>query len=960
MKRFWVFVIICVVALGMGFTVFRFMTREEIIYVNQASYEVNSGDNIVLDIVTKNLKSGTKVYLDVQNTNIVSQTDDSDNYNFKALKGGSTTIVVSSNLKTFIPVKIQITVGDGNRATPFLIRNQEQLAEIGTARNTDDGDSLKYPLSSCYKLTADISLTGDWTPIANGVDEGFTGNFDFNSHSISNVVVSGNFQSAGLFAKVGDNGYIKSASLDSVVISSSSTRAGAVAGENRGTIENASVTNVQITNGASQAYVGGLVGLNSGLVTKSQVFESTISSTGTDSVAGGLVGCSELVSTKSNSLITRSSAEASVTSSSAKAVGGLAGMIRGSSIENCYAGNNNTQCVITAGQNSWVGGIVGICEYTNVDGKNVRSNVADTYSVMQFVNPNVEKCGEIIGNNNYDTVDPENYNRVYGCYYLQRNGIDSTSVVLRGVATFIENNTELSAEEKPGTYPKTLDELKQQETYKSFKNYVWQFDGEGVWVMPSDDLPKLSFVVNYVSSRIPYYISDSELTSENFVNVLSNFDSFTTYRIIEDIYLSEDYVPLDFNGRLTCNLLDGNGKPTVGIHLVLRKETNVNEGAIAVFRTLGTSAYLTNILVDIQISNVTSADHVAALAAYNKGVIENCYATNQITTDYSTSSLYIGGLVAENSGKIKNCKSDLSITYNLSPVNLYVGGIAGWSSNAITDCVNSGRIEVTGRAGEKRDNGDSGAGYIGGICGATTAGISNCINKGVIYGQVEASATVYAGVVGYVSSDNDAKVEYCVNDAQITGSNVGGVVGVSLGAIEYCATQRVLLVGKYVGGLAYNIKKGYMKNSMTNGTAIDASQIGCGAVYTIDVTKNHDAYCQYIFSSCDFTGNGTNYYESASNIRGDTSNVLDIRAAIDKHAFDNCIHVKRNDKIKRSRHAGGIFGPGGTKDIEISEEQAIGSDGVYGVFRDNGYNTSYWLYNTETVGSYIQLRNLPQ
>ena len=71
MKRFWVFVIICVVALGIGFTTFRFMTREEILYVNQTVFEVNSGENIILDIVQENLKSGTEIYVTSSNENIV-------------------------------------------------------------------------------------------------------------------------------------------------------------------------------------------------------------------------------------------------------------------------------------------------------------------------------------------------------------------------------------------------------------------------------------------------------------------------------------------------------------------------------------------------------------------------------------------------------------------------------------------------------------------------------------------------------------------------------------------------------------------------------------------------------------------------------------------------------------------------------------------------------------------------
>ena len=362
MKRFWVFVIICVVALGLGFTVFRFMTREEILYVNQSVYELNSGENFVLDIVKKDLKPGTEIYIDVQNPNIVKRTEDLDSYNFKALSGGSTTIVVTSNLKSFLPVSVQVTVGDGNVATPFLIKNQEQLEKIGKTLNLENGESLTYPLSSSYKLTSDIALVGDWTPIASDATSGFTGNFDFNGKTISNLTISSATTSAGLFAKVGTNGYIRGAKVQDVNISSQSSKVGSLAGENYGTIENAEVRGATISSSVSGANVGGLVGLNAGLITKTQIFTSTINSTGSNSIVGGLVGSSNLTSISSSAMINRSSAECTINTESASAVGGLVGDIKGSSIENCYAGNIDTHCVITASQNSYVGGIVGICE----------------------------------------------------------------------------------------------------------------------------------------------------------------------------------------------------------------------------------------------------------------------------------------------------------------------------------------------------------------------------------------------------------------------------------------------------------------------------------------------------------------------------------------------------------------------------------------------------------------------
>ena len=945
MKRFWVFVIICVVALGLGFTVFRFMTREEILYVNQSVYELNSGENFVLDIVKKDLKPGTEIYIDVQNPNIVKRTEDLDSYNFKALSGGSTTIVVTSNLKSFLPVSVQVTVGDGNVATPFLIKNQEQLEKIGKTLNLENGESLTYPLSSSYKLTSDIALVGDWTPIASDATSGFTGNFDFNGKTISNLTISSATTSAGLFAKVGTNGYIRGAKVQDVSISSQSSKVGSLAGENYGTIENAEVRGATISSSVSGANVGGLVGLNAGLITKTQIFTSTINSTGSNSIVGGLVGSSNLTSISSSAMINRSSAECTINTESASAVGGLVGDIKGSSIENCYAGNIDTHCVLTASQSSYVGGIVGICEYATVSSKNIRSNVADSYSVMEYSNTSGSNVGAVIGYYVVDPLDVDNYNRVFGNYYY------STNSSIKGIAAPSAETLGEDLVKELGVFGKTKEELQLQSTYKSFNNLNWQFD-EGVWTIKANELPKLSFLVNYVSSRIQYYTSPYELDSSNFVSTLTNADPQTTYRITKDIFLTEDYVPFDFNGRLTCQKLDENGKPLYKIYLTISQEKNTKDGCAAVFKTLGANANLTNVAVHITISDIKNSDHIAALAAYNNGIVENCYAENTITTDYTDGTLYLAGLIAENNGKIYKSHSSVEITYSKSTSMLYVGGICGYNSNLIQNSSNTGIIKATGK---------STTGYVGGIAGATTSEVNTCANRGEVSGEVEASGMYYAGVVGYISSQNDATVKYCSNYAQVKGSNVGGVVGISLSSVEYCYVSSVLLSGKNVGGLAYNIKYGYMKNSMTDRTIIDASKVGCGVVYQIDVTENHTAYCQYIFSSCDFTGSGENYYESASNIRGDSSNIWHLVGSIEDHAFDNCIYVTRSGNIKRSRFDSSPAYWGivrGVEDCPVSDDQATGNDGAYQKFKDNSFSSSIWIYNNETIGSYIQLRNI--
>ena len=953
MKRFWVFVIICVVCLGIGFTIFRFMTKEEMFYVNQTVYEINSGDDIELDIVCKNLKSGTEVTAVSADPTIIANTGEKDGkFVFNARLGGTTAITVSTNRSDLPKFTILVTVGDGSYATPYLIKTQDQLEMIGKPNGQN---APVYGLNKCYKLVSNINLTDDWTPIGEGIDEGFTGNFDFNGKAISNLSITSIHASAGLFAKVGTNGFIKGSNLSAVNIQSNSSYVGALAGINLGTIESATLTGVTVSNTNANAFVGGLVGLNNGSISKSQIKNSRIVATGADSVVGGLVGKSALANKATDASVSRSSAECSVQGGSA--VGGLVGQNTGAIIENCFAGSLGTDCTITSGAGSYAGGIVGINDFAEIDDVKYRSYLGDTYAVMKFANSSTGYNGAIIGHNiNIDGNHPY-FNVIYGSYYSKE-----VNEGLKGI----------NSQTNPSTDPDALGiedcenvDLMKESTYLSFKTatkqYKWQF-AEGVWTIDAGkDLPKLNFNLGYISSRVANFIPSTIITDVDGFIRLKNANPQLVYKLGNtiDLVAGENYTPFDFNGKLTCDL-DENNLPLYAINLTIKKEEGVVDGIAALFKTLGSSGSLTNIRVNVTIEDISTAHHIAALVGINDGAISNCFVSNEriygkIATDYTgNDTLYVGGVAAENKGKVTLSKSYVDITYSKSPALCYFGGIAGYSTNTIEKSNNYGTISVTGKAGES---------YVGGIVGHTNSQVLTCANYGDIIGEPEANNTVYAGIAAYIDNNSDASIKYCANYADITGSNVGGVVGISLGAIEFCCNKGAL-TGKYVGGLAYEIKLGYMKNSMTDGcTLYGLSENGvlCGAVYSIDVTSNHSAYCEYIFSSCNFGGQGEKYYESASNIRGYARWWKQFISAIDMHAFDNSIHVERSGDIERS-----YFDPNidawdyrnGTNDIEITEGQANGTDGVYSVFNQYGYSQAIWNYSSSTIGSYIQIRGI--
>ncbi len=166
------------------------------------------------------------------------------------------------------------------------------------------------------KLVCDITLSGDWTPIATGQYNAYIGMFDGNNKTISELTIN-SAGSFGLFATVGSQGIIKNVVIDGANITSGGS-IGGIAVNNGGTIQSSVVKNSTFINPATSndraggivatnyntgtiiaSYVdnltitcdnftGGIVGDNEGLVASTYAHDVTINSTGTR--IGGIVG----------------------------------------------------------------------------------------------------------------------------------------------------------------------------------------------------------------------------------------------------------------------------------------------------------------------------------------------------------------------------------------------------------------------------------------------------------------------------------------------------------------------------------------------------------------------------------------------------------------------------------------------------------------------------------------------
>ena len=204
-------------------------------------------------------------------------------------------------------------------------------------------------ITGYYKLTADITLTENWTPIGNATtntQEGrFIGTFDGNGHTIRNLTYSANTNDFGLFRVIGSNGVVRNLKLENCSISGSGDTYGGIVGTNYGTIENCHVSG-SITGGND---VGGIVGSgrSPGLII---ACSNSATINGTDNV-GGIEGAS-------NGTNMISCCNTGTVTGTTSYVGGISGWPRSSAKSTtCYfsAGNNNSFGTYTA---SWTQEVV--------------------------------------------------------------------------------------------------------------------------------------------------------------------------------------------------------------------------------------------------------------------------------------------------------------------------------------------------------------------------------------------------------------------------------------------------------------------------------------------------------------------------------------------------------------------------------------------------------------------------
>ena len=688
--------------------------------------------------------------------------------------------------------------GNGSEEAPYKIRTVEELANI------------KNDLSGYFILDADIDLSEieDWTPIGDQSNP-FTGYFDGNNHTISNLTIKKSVNYKGLFGYANGTTF-KNVQLRNVNTTYYNNYTGALVGY----LINGNVTDCNVEDGRINVghYSGGLCGYVSGTMSncysKIDVYGNNIHvgglvgylfGTGYNLYSTGIVSCGSgttnsgdgvggLIGALQGSLYNSYSSSEVYSGSSGQNVGGLIGQLTCNNsiltynVEKCYATGN-----VRSSRNStpnYVGGLIGLVSAgaSSAYTADVTVNLSNMFSTG-----NVEgwTCGSAIGNvsasgivvNTTTTrIATVNINNIYSKGNTRNTSNNSVNIKTnksglikyRGTAnggqinvtnSYYARKSTLSYSSNGGT-GLLLNDMKQKSSFQDWDfNEVWALDLDGKSTPYLADLPKpdsIKFIqAGEGTEDNPYIIN----TFEDFKLVQYDLDSY--YILNADLnFTGANWEPvgtynIPFTGELAGNE-----------HTISNLNIHSNKQCLGLFgRTNGTISNLKLLNVDIHTHNL---GYVGAIAGY-ANCIQNCSAEN--VTIYGDIN-YAGGLAGQVDNTVDECFASVNITTD----GRYVGGLVGYSyRGTVQNSYSTGNIEII--------DGELKYAEVGGLIGVTSGSVSASystvnieLKKDVETGSINSAG----GLIGrvYNNSDNSIIIEKCYATGNVKGyENVGGIIG---------------------------------------------------------------------------------------------------------------------------------------------------------------------------------------
>jgi len=609
--------------------------------------------------------------------------------------------------------------GSGIQTDPFVVGSLTTLQKVGTGT---DG----WTLSACYRQEADITVTGNWTPIGSSSSSSFTGSYNGNEKTITGLTINSSADYQGMFGYIGTGGAVSNLALTNISISggnnSGDDYVGGVAGYNSGTIENCYVNGNVYGNMNS---VGGIAGYISGTVKNCY----TIGSVSGTSYVGGVVGYNYY-----------------------------------GTVENCYSTASVTGRVSTS---NYVGGIVGYIYMTSI----VRNCVALNESVT--ISGSNIGIGRVVGINSSYSSESNNYAWVGMRSYIN-GSIEAPS------------NTYTGGKDGASLTAPTL--MKVQNTWETaglvfISPYPWKWTSGKMPHLFSNDVQDWpSYIVELGigsgATSDPYLVRNlAELTyvGKGVLNPAGYRDWTLSvhYKMDTDISLSGNWTPIGDSSLRFTGTFNGNGKTISGLTIASSADYQGMFGYIDASGAVSNLA-LTN--VNISGGNNSGDDYVGGIAGYSSGTVENCFVSGSVLGLGDS----VGGIAGYVSGTVKNC-------YTIGSVSgtRYVGGVVGYNYYCtVENCYSA--ASVTGRVGTSNYVG----GIVGYIHMTSIVRNCVALNESVTISGSNTGIGRVVGINSDYSSESNnyawIDIPLKINGSSVVASNTytGGKDGASLTATQ--------------------------------------------------------------------------------------------------------------------------------------------------------------------------------
>ncbi len=640
--------------------------------------------------------------------------------------------------------------GTGTQSDPYLISSEAGLRYLQQQVAGGTNYAGQY-----IKLSSDIALTGEWTPIGSSASLAFAGNFDGAGHTVSGMTISDSTLSyAGLFGYTLNGVTIKNVKLTGV--------------------------NINMTEAAQNVYAASLVGFikvdTKG--TASSVIDNctasgsiTVKNADKVTVVGGLTAF-----TDQRAAITNCGTNVDINADSGAGratVGGLSAWVSiRSLLMNDYVLGN----VTAATEHDSYGNVGGV--FGQVNG--VVYNVYNAGKVTLNTSKTIYKAGEIAGDlaaatyadSCYYSGSGNAFDKASGKYNSESVASKSEEIGTQALADVLHANlapavltavsAKVTAAEVTG-----ISSLEQLTSRVGGKFYDWIVSGSAVVhssaIWTSGDIDASIFASGDGSEENPYIISTADQLKAFAGSMNEKIDYTGKYVALgADIAVTGDWTPIGGSDYLFNGTFDGKGHSISGLALGTKEAPCALDKEnlyIGLFGLLGANAVVKNVRADVAFyTSYEATAFVGGIAGYTNGssvsgnytgaVIDGCYVSGTISHVGAKGNQNVGGVIGmQYKGALINSASTVSVSNVVSSGDLAeAGGLVGLNNRGlVANCWADCTVYGSG----SRENGNEGMAVVSGLVACNAGALVNCYASGDVSTYEHST---YAGMVsGWVT-----------------------------------------------------------------------------------------------------------------------------------------------------------------------------------------------------------------